>query len=209
MPTNLDTIPGIIVSDPNGLVFSAYSPTAVTHVTTGVYSIDLIIPTTSAYTDCVMFTDTWSGVSINSVVRPDVELEFVIKDASGFYNIGNNDMLPQDYGFSLHGIKMEEKIIRGDIRKVLVSARIPYTVNKKSIIDNLQYRLYVKEGKNEYTVIDYEDVERAFNNNYFLIDTNSLIPNTYFIDLKVESNYQISTIKDVVNFDIVSQSELR
>jgi hypothetical protein len=208
MPTNLDSTPSVNVYDNYGNLFSAYTSTAVTHVTTGVYSIDITVPTSVNNVDC-MFTDTWSGIVINGVTRPDVELDFVIVDAGNFYNIGTNDMMPQNYGFSVHGIKMEEKIIRGDIRKVLVSARIPYTVNQTSIIDNLQYRLYVKEGRNELTVIDYEDVERAFNHNYFLLDTESLIPNTYYLDLKVESNYQVSTIKGAVNFDIVSQSELR
>ena len=141
--------------------------------------------------------------------RPNVELDFVLTDAGKYYNISNNDTMPQNYGFSVHGIKMEEKIVRGDIRKVLVSTRIPFTVNQTSIIDNLQYRLYVKEGRGEVTVIDYEDVERAFNNNYFLLDTASLIPNTYYLDVKVESNYQVTTIKDAVNFDIVSQVEFK
>lgn len=209
MPTNLDAIPSVTINDQYGNAFSSYTPSDVTHITKGVYSIDILVPTTSAYTDCIGFTDTWEGISINGVSRPDIELDFVLKDAGSYYNIGNNDTMPQNYGFSVSGIKMEEKIIRGDIRKVLVSARIPFTVNQTSIIDNLQYRLYVKEGKNEVTVIDYEDVERAYNNNYFLLDTASLIPNTYYLDLKIESNYQVSTIKDAVNFDIVSQSELR
>ena len=209
MPTNLDVIPSVVVYDQNGDVFSSYTSSEVTHVTKGVYSIDIIVPTTVDYTDCMGFTDVWSNISINGLARPDVELDFTLKDSSSYYNIGNNDTMPQQYGFTVHGIKSEEKIIRGDIRKVLVSARIPYTVNQKSIIDNLQYRLYVKEGKGEVTVIDYEDVERAFNNNYFLIDTASLIPNTYYLDLKLESNYQVTTIKDVINFDIVNQIEFR
>jgi hypothetical protein len=209
MPTNLDVIPSVIVYNQNGTQFSAYTSANVTHVTLGVYSIDILVPTTNNYADCVGFTDVWSDIVINGVSRPNVELDFVLTDAGKYYNISNNDTMPQNYGFSVHGIKMEEKIVRGDIRKVLVSTRIPFTVNQTSIIDNLQYRLYVKEGRGEVTVIDYEDVERAFNNNYFLLDTASLIPNTYYLDVKVESNYQVTTIKDAVNFDIVSQVEFK
>lgn len=210
-PTNVDDLSNmsVIINDHNGYQFSSYTGNQITQVTKGIYSIDITVPTTTAYTDCIGFTDTWIGIAINGVSRPDVELDFVLKDSSDYYNIGNNDTLPQTYGFTVHGIKMDEKIIRGDIRKILVSARIPYTINQKSIIDNLQYRLYVKEGRSEVTVFDYEDVERAFNNNYFLLDTNSLIPTTYYIDLKLESNQQITTLKNVINFDIVSQSELR
>ena len=58
-------------------------------------------------------------------------------------------------------------------------------------------------------VIDFQDVERAFNHNYFLLHTESLIPNTYYMDVKVSSNNEVSTIKEILSFDIVSQSELR
>jgi hypothetical protein len=69
--------------------------------------------------------------------------------------------------------------------------------------------LYVKEGKNEFTVIDYQNVEMTPNTNYFLLDTQSLIPNTYYLDVKYESNLEVNTVKDVLSFDIVSQVELR
>ena len=87
----------------------------------------------------------------------------------------------------------------------------PYGVPSclKELIDELQYRLYVKEGKAEYTVIDYEDVERTNNNNYFLLDTASLLPNIYYIDIKITSNDDVRNIKDVTRFEIVSLSELR
>lgn len=208
-PTNLDSVPSVTITDPFGVVFSAISSSAVTHVTTGVYCVEVMVPTSSAYTDCMEFTDTWSGISINGVVRPDVELEFIVRNAEDYYNIGNNDELPKEYGFTVTGIRRDERIYRGDIRRVNVNARIPYTVNQTELIDRLEYRLYVKEGRNEYTVIDFQDVNRGYNSNYFLLDTMSLIPNTYYLDVKVESNYEITTIKDVLSFDIVSQSELR
>jgi hypothetical protein len=93
--------------------------------------------------------------------------------------------------------------VRGDIRKAIVLFRVPYTINEQKLIDSLQYRLYVKEGPNEYTVVDYQDIEMTFNQNYFLIDTESLIPNRYWIDIKMVTNRDIKTIKDVVNFNIV------
>ena len=208
-PTNLDTIPGVVIKDQDDVVFSSITSSAVTHVTRGIYSVDIKVPTTSTYVDCIMFTDIWSGISINGISRPNIELNFVLKSSLDYYQIGNNDMLPKKYGFNISGIKRDEKINRGDIRKIIVSARIPYTVEQKEIIDNLQYRLYVKEGQNEYTIIDYQNVERAFNNNYFLLHTQSLVPNTYYIDLKVTSNQEITTINDVMVFDVVSVSNLR
>jgi len=206
-PTNLDTLPSVVIKDNNDEVFSAI--TAVTHVTKGVYSIDLKVPTTSDYTDCVQFTDTWSGISINGVTRPDIELDFILKDSMGYYNIGSSDSLPKKVGLNVTGIKREERIHRGDLRKVIVSTRIPYTIEQKQSVDSLKYRLYVKEGRNEYTVIDFQDVEMTNNYNYFLLDTASLVPGIYYLDVKVESNLEVNTLKDVLSFEIVSQSDLR
>lgn len=208
VPTNLDDNPTVIVRDNNNVIFSTYVSSAVTHVTQGVYAIELNVPSSSGYSDCTMFTDTWSNISINGVNLNDVELEFVV-NLDGYYNIGTTEEIPKNYGFNVQGIKRDEKIVRGDIRKVIVSARIPYTINQQDILDTLEYRLYVKEGPNEYTVIDYQSVERAFDQNYFLLDTESLLPNTYWIDLKLTTNREVRTIKDVINFDIVSLVELR
>jgi len=208
-PVNLDFKPSVKILDNNGTLFSSMTSNDVTHVTKGVYCVDVTVPTTSAYTDCMMFTDVWSGVTIDGISRGEVELEFVLVDCDKYYNIGDNADLPKQYGFSVTGIRRDEKIWRGDVRKVSVSARIPFTVNQVDIIDNLEYRLYVKEGRNELTVIDFQDVHRTNNRNYFLLDTESLIPNTYYLDIKVESNQEVSTIKDILSFDIVSQSELR
>lgn len=207
-PTNLDFNPSVNVFDQDDVLFSAYTSSAVTHVTKGVYSIDIYVPT-NAMNDCTMYTDTWTGVTIGGKVRPDINLNFVIKDSLGFYNIGNNDELPRKVAVSVSGIQNKEKIKRGDIRKVIVSARIPFTVEQTQSISNLQYRLFVSEGSRELTVIDFQPVEMANNYYYFLLDTASLIPNTYYLDVLVTSNLEVTTIKNAIQFDIVNQVDLR
>jgi hypothetical protein len=207
-PTNLDAIPSVNVYDQNGTLFSAYTSTAVTHVTKGVYSIDIFVPTNST-NDCTMYTDVWSGISINGVTRPDIELSFALNNSLGYYNIGNNDMLPAQVAVTIGGIQNREKIKRGDIRKAIVSARIPYTVEQTQNISGLKYRLWVSEGTRELTVIDFQPVEMANNYYYFLLDTASLIPNTYYLDVLATSNEQVTTLKNVLSFDIVNQVELR
>jgi hypothetical protein len=210
-PTNVDALSAmsVTVTDNTDTVFSSYTSSAITQVTKGVYCIDIQVPTTASYDDCTMFTDTWSGITINGVERPAVELDFSLVDSNKYYNIGENDELPRQYGFNVRGIRSDEKIIRGDQRKVIIEARIPYTVNQSEVIDGLEYRLYVKEGPNEYTVVDWKDVNRTANRNYFLLDTESLIPNTYYLDIKASSNLEVNTLKNVINFDIVGRAEFR
>lgn len=207
-PTNLDVLPSVEVFDNAGDSFATYASSAVTHETKGVYSIDILVPTTPD-NDCTMYNDVWSGLIINSVSLPDASLDFVIKSSMGYYNIGMQDSQPKKTAISVSGINSNEKIKRGDVRKVIVSARIPFTIEQTQRIDDLKYRLYVKEGSNELSVIDYQPIEQSINNYYFLLDTASLIPNTYYLDVLVTSNLETTTLVNVINFDIVSQSDLR
>ena len=208
-PTNLDEIPTVEISDVDGNLFSSYTQSDVTHVTKGVYSIDILVPTTEDITPDYLFNDIWGNIKINGVTRPNIELSFQLRDSLEYYNIGSSDSLPKKVGLSIAGISSQEKIKRGDIRKVIVSTRIPYTVEQTQQITNLKYRIYVREGRNELNVIDFQPVEIATNYNYFLLDTASLLPNTYYLDVLVESNLEVTTIKNVINFDIVSESNLR
>ena len=106
---------------------------------------------------------------------------------------------------SLSGVKRDERIKRGDVRKILVSARLPYTVNESKTIDNLQYRVWVTEGNAQVNVIDWRDVNMAYLSNYFLLDTSWMIPNEYYIDIKLTSNQEVKQYTNVMNFNIVNQ----
>lgn len=206
-PTNLDAKPTVTIYDNDDNIVSAYTQSAVTHVTKGVYSITANLQT--ANDTGVLYTDKWSGLTIGGITRPVAELSFEIKPYTDWFNISDNDEQPKRIAVNTSGIQMGEKIKRGDIRKVITTAKIPYTVNQKQRIESFMYRLYVKEGKNELTIIDFQPIEIALNHNYFLIDTESLLPETYYVDIKAYSNQEVSTLKEVLYFDVVSQSELR
>jgi len=217
-PTNLDRLPGVVVYDQDGDVYdrfvqvdtnhlnaSVFTPyTEVTHVTTGVYCIDFSVPTSCAC-PLTQYSDVWSGLTINGQAIDDRTQYITIKDENEYYNIGGEIDLPKSYGFSISGIKSDERIKRGDKRKIMVSARVPYTVNHTQVIDSLKYRLYIKDGTSEYTVIDYTDVNRTPTHNYFIIDTSWLIPNTYYIDLQLTSNQKVETYDQELRFIVKNQ----
>jgi hypothetical protein len=193
----------VIVSDGDGVPFSSFTSNDVVQQTKGVYYIELFVPVTSS--DCTIFTDTWSNITINGINRPDVTLQFEIKDDTEYYNFGDSESLPIEYKVNLSGIRRDEKIKRGDKRKVFVNARIPYTINESSVIDGLQYRLWVAEGSTEVNVIDWTDVNRAFLKNYFILDTSWMIPNEYYIDIKLTSNQLVKTYRNTMKFSIANQ----
>tara|TARA_R110000824_G_scaffold373665_6_gene564083 strand:+ start:59 stop:1540 length:1482 start_codon:yes stop_codon:yes gene_type:complete len=202
-PTNLDNNPSISIFDQDGNLFMAFTTGNTVHVTTGIYYVEVFVPITQE--DCVLFTDVWGDININSISRPDVELEFEIKDDTEYYNIGDNESLPIEYAMSLSGVKRDEKIKRGDKRKIMVSARIPYTINESEVIDGLDYRLWVREGNTQVSVIDWQPINRAFLKNYFILDTSWMIPNEYYIDIKLTSNMQVITYTEQMKFYVVNQ----
>jgi hypothetical protein len=204
-PTNLDSKPSVVVKDGNGTLFSSFTSNDVVQQTKGVYYIELFVPITSS--DCTIFTDTWSDIVINGINRPDVTLQFEIKDDTEYYNFGDSESLPIEYTFNLSGIRRDEKIKRGDQRKVFVNARIPYTVNETSVIDGLQYRLWIREGNTEVNVINWTDVNKSYLKNYFILDTSWMIPNEYYIDIKLTSNQLVKTYTNTLKFNIVNQVE--
>jgi hypothetical protein len=91
------------------------------------------------------------------------------------------------------------------VRKVYVNVRKPFTINETDVIDGLEYRLYVKEGTAEVNVIDWQDVNRTFSSNYFLLDTSWMIPNIYYIDIKLTSKQEVRNYNGVLRFEIVNQ----
>jgi hypothetical protein len=201
----LDFLPSADIYDQDGNLYDSYVPY---QVTKGVYAFDVLIPSTDTESGYI-FNDVWSNISINGVSRPDITLDVELRDAMQYYNIGSSDSLPKKVAVSIGGLQNKEKIKRGDIRKVIVSARIPYTVEQTQSISGLQYRLWVSEGSSELTVIDFQPVEMANNYYYFLLDTASLIPNTYYLDVLATSNLEVTTIKNVLQFEIINQVELR
>ena len=202
-PTNLDFNPSVIVKNGGGSVFSSYTSNDVVRQTKGVYYIELFVPITES--DCTIFTDTWSDIEIDGIVRPDVTLQFEIKDDNEYYRFGDDESLPIEYGINLSGIRRDEKIKRGDYRKVFVNVREPYTINQTSVIDGLQYRVWIREGNTEVNVIDWMDVNRTYLKNYFVLDTAWMIPNEYYIDIKLTSNLLVKTYTNTMKFNIVNQ----
>lgn len=202
-PTNLDNNPSVKIYDENAVLFSSITTAQTVQVTTGIYYAEIFVPITQE--DCVLFSDVWGDVNINGVSRPDVELEFEIKDDDEYYNIGNNEGLPIEYVMSLSGVKRDEKIKRGEKRKIMVSARLPYTINESKVIDGLEYRLWVREGNTQVSVIDWQDINRTYLKNYFILDTSWMIPNEYFIDIKLTSNMQVITYTEQMKFQVVNQ----
>jgi hypothetical protein len=195
-PKNLDTLPICRVYNESGNIFSSITAT---QKTIGAYYVSLYIPETYPY-DSVLFNDVWSNLSINGIGKPNASLEFEVK-CDEYYSIGTAEYLPKEYGLSFNGLKRDEVVRKGERRKVVVSVREPYVYEVPVLTEFVQYKIYVKEGPlNEILIQDWTDVNRSANMNYFVLDSSWLLPNKYYLDIRVSSNQEIREYKEITQF---------
>ena len=168
----------------------------------GIYYIDITLPR-GIYKPNTMFYDTWDNIIYQGEKLEPVELDFVTKSNTNFFNIGNSLEESVKLTPSIYGIQSDERIKRGDVRKVVINPRVTYKKNLSELVDKMEYRLYVKDGEREIDVIPYEMVNKTFLENFFLIDTEMLIPNRYYIDIKFRYNMEMIMHHNVLSFDIV------
>ena len=192
--TNLDVLPTCSI---NGTGYT------VTHQTTGVYYAT--IPATGdTFDSYVSYYDVWSNVLINGISRPNIRMTFVPKEDNDYYQMGSTIMEPVPYGISVSGIKQDEKIKQGNTRVVFVHMRKPFTVSEQDVLTHLNYRLYVKQGSNQVSVLDWQPVNKTYNSNSFNIDTTWMVPQTYYIDVKLELNGQTMIYNEALRFTVPS-----
>lgn len=194
---NLDKLPTCVIEN------ASYD---VKQASKGIYYVDVIF-TSSDYSTDTMFYDEWSDIVYNGKSFPNVTLDFVTKNSDNYFSFG----LPsankeEDYEFipSIYGIDNKEKIMRGDIRKINIECHIPYTSNQLRSVDGIEYRVFVRSQDKELDAIGWQKVERGYNENYFIINTNDFIPHRYHIDLRVSQNMKLTYYRNSIEFDVVS-----
>ena len=204
--TNLDELPIVSVTDDNGdIVTDAYG-NSLENITAkqyskGIYYIDLKISGREADT---MLYDTWDNIIYGGSKLDPVELDFTLKNVNMFFNIGNKLENNNRFIPNVSGINDSESIKRGDVRKLIINARVQYTTQEYQLINGMETRLYVMDGNRELDVFPWEPVNKTFLENYVIIDTNILIPQRYYLDVKIKYGMEEIIHHDVLHFDIVN-----
>lgn len=201
-PVNLDTLPSVDIYDGDDVLFTDLETT---HVSKGIYKVTFKVDSASCKAPKIL-EDVWKGISIDGYSISDIRQEFTLRSSSEFFNIGTDELNPKEYSYSFTGLKKDERLVVGDIRKVYVDVRIPFMYEGRVQIDGLKYRVYVKEGNTSIDVIPLTDINRAYNSNYFLLDTSMLIPNKeYHLDLQLVTNREINTYPREISFYVVNE----
>jgi hypothetical protein len=178
----------------------AGTPYAVTKHSKGIYYVD-VFGDPNIFTDNTEYRDIWSNININNILFDDVSLRFVPKPYNEYYSFNSYPLEQKRYGVSLSGIKQDEYLISGDVRRVNVLVQKQYS-KTIDVINNIYYKLYIKQGPNEHTIFDWIPVNLTNTGNYFTIDTSILQPQEYFIDLKLNINGETIIRNQILTFNI-------
>lgn len=198
-PINLDEMPICKIVNDEGETIKLCD---VKQTSTGAYYVEVMFPS-DQYEENYMYYDVWDNIIYNGVRYPEMELEFVLKNASSWISLGTPMAKTASFTPSLSGIKSNEEIRRGDIRKLTIESLVNYTNNTSQNVDNVQVRVYIKDGTREVEVFPFQNANRAFNDTYVLIDTSTMVPQKYYVDVKFRYNMQEIVHHDVLNFKIV------
>lgn len=197
---NLDSNPTVDIMDSNGNVLTSNLST--TLVKKGVYKVIC-----SIYDSCngkKFFYDKWKNLIIDGTSVSDVTQKFIPRSYTAGYTIGENQIDSNRYSFQFYGIKLSEKIKRGDIRKVTISIK-SINETKTILLDELYYRMYILEGRTQVNVHDWTLIDKTNNENSFHFDTSMYIPREYFIELKGKTHTEEIHYKEPIKFEIVSE----
>lgn len=160
--------------------------------------------TKADYDANMILYDVWSNLSYNGDEIDDIENEFVTLDSNLLFNSKNKAVQANKITVALNGINDYEKVSQNQIKEVSVDFLKPYCREKINNIKQAQYKIYIKEESKEIDIIDWDDINICADYNYFLIDTNNLLPHEYFVDVKIEYKREILLFKEKLVFSIVN-----
>lgn len=179
---------------------------AVKQATKGVYYIDINMSSNDTESE-TMFYDVWGNLKYKGRIIPDKELYFTTKDSHEYFSFGLPTETRKDDKIvpCLYGINDKEVIESGDVRKVNLIAKIAYTTRQECDCDGIYYKIYGKETDIEIPVINWMPIEKAYNDNYFLIDTKQFATGKYYIAIKIERNGEELINKEMCEFKIINR----
>lgn len=201
-PYDLDTLPSVDILDSTKTVIIGLSDLTPVKVKKGVYKVTFGI--TGTFCDGKkFFYDKWKGLVLDGVSIDDVTQKFVPKPYTSLYTVGENETELDRYSIQFFGVKLNEKIKRGEKRKIVVTFR---SINKPktTLFDDVFYRIFIREGRTQVEVFGWTKLDKT-NENSFILDTSYMIPREYIIEIKGKTHSEEIFYKNEINFEIVSE----
>lgn len=200
---DLDQLPTVDILDRNNNVIEGLSDLPTVKVRKGVYKVVIQVNGSVCPVKSFLF-DKWKGLYINGVLVPNVTQKFILSPFNTLYSIGENPTDTKKYAIQVSGIKQNEKLIRGENKKIVVTFRTITASNLNYTFDEVYFRMFIKEGHTNVIVHDWTLLDKSNENSYFL-NTGNYIPREYFIEFKARINSEDIFYKEQIKFEIISE----
>ena len=199
---NLSALPTVDITDANGTVLPGLANLQTTKIRKGIYKVTFGL--SGVLCDGKRFYyDRWKNLILDGRAIDPIFQKFVPKPYTFNFSVGENIKELQRYAVQFFGIKLNEKIKSGEIRKIVTTFRSIDTP-KNVLFDKVFYRIYIKEGKTNVNVFDWTQLDKT-NENSFMLDTSYLIPREYYLEIKGKMHNEYIYYNDVIKFEIVSE----
>ena len=201
---DLDELPVVDILDNTNTPIVGLTGLTTTKIRKGVYQVTFGIDGNVFNCDGKrFFYDNWTNLFIDGVSLSDVKQKFIPKPLTAQYTIGDNPTELNRYSIQYFGINQNEKVKRGELRKIVVSFR---SINdpKTVLFDEVYYRMFIKEGRVDVMVHDWTQIDKT-NENSFVLDTSYLIPREYFIEIKGKTHSEEIFYNNYIKFEILSE----
>ena len=199
---DLDELPIVDIVNSAGETITGLGDLITTKVKKGVYKVTFGLDGVLCDGKRFYF-DKWKNLSIDGVAINDVTQKFVPKPFTSMYTIGENQTELNSYAIQYSGIKQNEKILRGEKRKVVVTFK-SISNSKPVLFDEVYYRMFIYEGRTEVVIHDWTQID-VTNENSFTFDTSYYIPREYFIEIKGKTHTEEIFYPNIIKFEIVSE----
>ena len=199
---DLDNLPTVDILDSTNTPITGLTNLSTTKIRKGIYKVSFGI-TGTLCDGKRFFYDKWEGLTIDGMSISDVKQKFVPKPYTANYTIGTNPTETQKYIMQFSGIKQNEKIIRGELKKIVLNLK-SIQQPRTELFDEVQYRIFVKEGRTNVIVYDWTKTD-VTNENSFFLDTSYLIPREYYMEFKAKTYTEEIFYDEYVKFEVLSE----
>lgn len=199
---NLNSNPTVDILNSNNVPISGLTGLTTTKIRKGIYKVTFGI-TGQTCDGKRFFYDKWKNLSIDNVQISDVTQKFIPKPFTGGYTFGTNPTDTDKFAIQFSGIKQNEKIKRGELKKIVINLR-SISQPRTDLYEDVYYRIFVKEGKTNVIVYDWTQFDLT-NENSFYLDTSYMIPREYFMEFKTKTHTEEMFYDEYVKFEIISE----
>lgn len=199
---DLDELPVVDILDPQNQPINGLTGLTTTKIKKGVYEV--ILGINGIVCDGrQFFKDKWKNIKIDGITASDITQRFIPKQYTSIYTIGENKTELHRYIIQFYGIKQNEKIKRGEIRKIIINLK---SINNSNVINlnDISYRIFIKEGKVDVIIHDWTLIDIT-NEKSFLLDTSYLIPREYYMQIKGNTHNEETFYDEFIKFEILSE----